>query len=178
MPKHTNIFDWTDDRVQYLRDNAHLLSAKAMARHLGCSRNAVIGRCRRDDINLNDPAKPNVKGGGNYRKKSMSAARDKNIAGDQRGTHQKTGPKKTSLGKWATQDSDVKLHSLKTEDDLIPLAHEQPTLGKACQWPYGRSPSLMYCGRPATHSNGYRDQIAIYCEHHAARAYKFGGIRK
>lgn len=38
---------WTEDRIAFLRDNADKLSASAIADHLGCTRNAVIGKVNR-----------------------------------------------------------------------------------------------------------------------------------
>lgn len=40
-------FNWTPEAVQYLKDNYATKSADEIARHLGTSRNSVIGKARR-----------------------------------------------------------------------------------------------------------------------------------
>ncbi len=117
------------DRLRELAGNGENLSAGEMAVEFGCSRNAVIGACKRNGINLPRKSSGGVKRQFHGRKANPGWQRKFKF----------TAPVEKPM--------EVKLA------DVVPLnlTLDELELGE-CRYPYGEGP-FLFCGNPIEHGS-------------------------
>jgi GcrA cell cycle regulator len=140
-------YNWTPERVALLRElwNAHRLTASQIGSLLHITRNAVIGKARRLDLDRRNTA--------NHKPRTPVADRRK---------------------RWRKRPHRplIKVSSMPAAISAArpPVVEGQPVLlidlqSHHCRWPIGEPPEMLFCGQV---NNG----SSSYCEAHAKRAYQ------
>jgi GcrA cell cycle regulator len=144
---------WSDAAVETLkalwRDPD--LSAALIARRLGVTRNAVLGKIHR--LGLSEPRAP-----------KPPASRLPSTRGRRPRTRKAVAP--PSRSRWASPPCDAR--SLDAGPPLVARLEDLPR--RACHWPVGdpQASDFAFCGRSAGKGP--------YCTAHAAVAYRGGGV--
>ena len=162
-----NDIDWTEERklalrALWLQDDPVLPSAE-IARRLGISKNAVVGKARR----LRLPARPSPiipKDGAPPRKAAPSAG----------AAETRMAALRAAAAKVALAAAQRRMPAAPQPPPAPPAA--RPTAGtvtpRTCRWPlwgHGEVPTHRYCGAPAT-------DMRPYCEAHCRIAYTAGRV--
>jgi len=151
-------------------------SSSQIARELGITRNAVIGRCRRRGFTLlNPPCRPVVKAAPQPKPKmeppAPSASPSRSRKGRAPRQFSREAPKVAPLSK--------KLLAAFAPPPIAQEQREWPTVSilgltsTTCRWPIGddpASPDFQYCGA--------MKEIGPYCSRHGSLAYTPRGIDK
>ena len=155
-------FDWNDKQVAALRDMAALrLSARVMADRLGCTRNAVIGKCKREYIPLLG-VKPTT---------SHPYAKQKPVPVVKRPKPAKPGRLSSKMIPRTRFVEDFPVDPVVIHEDIYVAPENRKGVIQLepgdCRWPIGdpRHADFHFCGH-AQHGG------LVYCEFHARKAYQ------
>jgi hypothetical protein len=153
-------FAWDDDAIAFARrhwEDPQGLRASEIAKELGCSRNAVIGKMHRKGFECG-------RGDGLPRSRKAKTVKAKTP----RKTSSSTQKNSSRLGSWRTSSKGER-----TPPKVIPIVEDRPATSvplfgtdeRDCKWPTSADVlSMEVCGQAST--------IGAYCDKHAMLAYR------
>jgi GcrA cell cycle regulator len=165
---------WTDERIAVLRKmRADDESATVIGHELGCSRSAVLGKCRR--VGLSTPAPPRLpRSPAGPRPQRTSKFRSNLPARYSSGEPDEAPTFKADGVDGAPAPEDLEIPVEQRRSMLGPPHSPHPEIGpRECRFPVGdpKDAVFFFCG-----AQGYRDEP--YCVHHCRRAFGPGMSRQ